>query len=75
MGLSMERSCRAMGIAQERRRRRLIKEQIPKSDGYIWVKDVPYTPEEIQANARWCLLHTNIPDWRNDPTYNLRKRP
>ncbi len=31
-------------------------------------------PKEAQAEASFNLLHSDVPDWRNDPTYNMRRR-
>lgn len=34
-----------------------------------------WAPERLQRVAKAKLALVNEPSWRNDPTYNLRKKP
>lgn len=34
----------------------------------------PFKPEEMEEVAAYRLSHSEEPDWRNDPTYNLLRK-
>lgn len=34
----------------------------------------PIDPEKMVIKARMTLATSDVPNWRNDPTYNLRKK-
>lgn len=42
----------------------------------IWIAHLRrwVTPEQMQASAQRGVNSLYTPDWRNDPTYNLRRR-
>lgn len=59
-----------MGLSHMFRRKKLPPK--PPDDGLIHMCGEIYTPAQIWLHANFAMQNADAPNWRNDPTYDLK---